>query len=71
LVWLLRRFLFKPVSEIVARRKQEIARGMAEASAEKQTALNLQRGHNALRSKPNEKRRWKSSARNWPPNVRK
>jgi ATP synthase F0 subunit b len=43
LVWLLRRFLFKPVSSIVARRKQEIARGMAEASAEMQNALNLQR----------------------------
>jgi len=43
LVWLLRRFLFKPVGAIVARRKQEIARGMAEASVEKQTALNLQR----------------------------
>ncbi len=43
LVWLLRRFLFKPVSAIVARRKEEIARGMAEASAEKQKALNLQR----------------------------
>jgi len=42
LVWLLRRFLFKPVSAIVARRKEEIARGMADASAEKQTALNLQ-----------------------------
>ncbi len=42
LVWLLRRFLFKPVSAIVARRKEEIARGMAEVSAEKQKALNLQ-----------------------------
>ena len=43
LVWLLRRFLFKPVSAIVARRKEEIARGMAEASAEKQKALNVER----------------------------
>ena len=42
LVWLLRRFLFKPVSAIVARRKEEIARGMAEASAERQKALDLQ-----------------------------
>ena len=42
LVWLLRRFLFKPVTAIVARRKEEIARGMAEVSAEKQNALNLQ-----------------------------
>ena len=43
LVWLLRRFLFKPVTAMVARRKEEIARGMAEVAAEKQTALNLQR----------------------------
>ena len=38
LVWLLRRFLFKPVTAMVARRKEEIARGMAEVAAEKQTA---------------------------------
>ncbi len=50
LVWLLRRFLFKPVSAIVARRKEEIARGMAEASAEKQKALNLQRELQAQRA---------------------
>ena len=43
LIWLLRRFLFKPVTAIVARRKEEIARGMTEASAEKQKALDLQR----------------------------
>ena len=50
LVWLLRRFLFKPVSAIVARRKEEIAHGMAEASAEKQNALNLQRDLQAQRA---------------------
>ena len=50
LVWLLRRFLFKPVTAIVARRKEELARGMAEASAEKQTALNLQRDLQAQRA---------------------
>jgi ATP synthase F0 subunit b len=50
LVWLLRRFLFKPVTAIVARRKEEIARGMAEVSAEKQTALNLQRDLQAQRT---------------------
>jgi len=50
LVWLLRRFLFKPVSAIVARRKEEIARGMAEASAEKQKALDLQRELEAQRA---------------------
>jgi len=43
LIWLLRRFLFKPVTAIVARRKEEIARGMTEVSAEKQKALDLQR----------------------------
>jgi F-type H+-transporting ATPase subunit b len=43
LVWLLRRFLFKPVTAIVARRKEELARGTAEASEEKQKALNVQR----------------------------
>jgi ATP synthase F0 subunit b len=43
LIWLLRRFLFKPVTAIVARRKEEIARGMTEAIAEKQKALDLQR----------------------------
>ncbi len=50
LVWLLRRFLFKPVSAIVARRKEEIARAMTEASAEKQNALNLQRDLQAQRA---------------------
>ncbi len=50
LVWLLSRFLFKPVSAIVARRKEEIARSMSEASAEKQTALNLQRDLQAQRA---------------------
>ncbi len=42
LIWLLRRFLFKPVAAIVARRKEEIARGMTEVSVEKQKALNMQ-----------------------------
>jgi F-type H+-transporting ATPase subunit b len=50
LVWLLRRFLFKPVSAIVARRKEEVARGMAAASAEKQKALDLQRELQAQRA---------------------
>ena len=50
LVWLLRRFLFKPISAIVARRKEEIARAMTEASAEKQNALNLQRDLQAQRA---------------------
>jgi len=50
LVWLLRRFLFKPISAIVARRKEEIARAMTEAAAEKQNALNLQRDLQAQRA---------------------
>jgi len=50
LVWLLKRFLFKPVSAIVARRKEEITRGMAQASAEKQKVLDLQRELEAQRA---------------------
>ena len=50
LVWLLQRFLFKPVSSIVARRKQEIALSLSEASTEKQNALNLQRELEAQRA---------------------
>ncbi len=50
LIWLLRRFLFKPVTAIVTRRKEEIARGMTEASTEKQKALDLQRDLEAQRA---------------------
>jgi F-type H+-transporting ATPase subunit b len=49
LIWLLKRFLFKPVTAVVARRKEEIARGMTEVSAEKQKALDLQRDLQAQR----------------------
>jgi F-type H+-transporting ATPase subunit b len=42
LVWLLQRFLFKPVKAIVARRKEEISRALTEASAERQSAERLQ-----------------------------
>jgi F-type H+-transporting ATPase subunit b len=38
LVWLLKRFLFKPVSAIVAQRKTEIVRVQAEAEAARQSA---------------------------------
>jgi ATP synthase F0 subunit b len=38
LVWLLKRFLFKPVSALVARRKEEIAQALAAAEAAKQSA---------------------------------
>jgi F-type H+-transporting ATPase subunit b len=50
LVWLLRRFLFKPVTAMVARRKEEIARGMAEVAAEKQATLKLQQDLQAQRA---------------------
>ncbi len=50
LIWLLRRFLFKPVTAIVARRKEEIARGMAEVSAEKQKAVTIQHDLQAQRA---------------------
>ena len=50
LIWLLRRFLFKPVSSMVAKRKEEIARGMTEVSAEKQKASDLQRDLQAQRA---------------------
>jgi F-type H+-transporting ATPase subunit b len=38
LIWLLKRFLFKPVSAIVARRKAEIGRAQAEAETARQSA---------------------------------
>ncbi len=41
LVWLLHRFLFKPVRAIIARRKEEVSRALAEASAEKESAERL------------------------------
>jgi F-type H+-transporting ATPase subunit b len=50
LVWLLRRFLFKPVTAMVARRKEQLAHGMAEVAAEKQTALKLQQDLQAQRA---------------------
>ncbi|HUA36057.1 MAG TPA: F0F1 ATP synthase subunit B [Candidatus Binataceae bacterium] len=41
LVWLLQRFLFKPVKTIVARRKEEISRALSEVSAQKETVEQL------------------------------
>ncbi len=38
LVWLLKRFLFKPVEAIVVKRKQEISRALAEAAAAREGA---------------------------------
>lgn len=43
LVWLLKRFLFKPVSALVARRKEEIARALADAEAARQGAEHARR----------------------------
>lgn len=50
LVWLLQRFLFKPVKAIVARRKEEISRALTEASAEKESAERLKQEMEAKRS---------------------
>ncbi|HTQ23683.1 MAG TPA: F0F1 ATP synthase subunit delta [Candidatus Binataceae bacterium] len=41
LVWLLQHFLFKPIKAIVARRKEEIARALTDAAAQKQDAERL------------------------------
>jgi F-type H+-transporting ATPase subunit b len=43
LVWLLRRFLFKPVKTIVARRKEEISRALTEVSAQRDGVDRLKR----------------------------
>jgi F-type H+-transporting ATPase subunit b len=50
LVWLLQRFLFKPVKAIVARRKEEISRALNEASAEKESAERMKQEIDASRS---------------------
>lgn len=50
LVWLLRRFLFKPVGVIVAERKAEIARAQAEAEAARQSAEQARKDLEARRS---------------------
>lgn len=50
LVWLLQRFLFKPVKAIVARRKEEVSRALTEASAEKESAERAKQEIEAQRS---------------------
>ncbi len=50
LVWLLQRFLFKPVKAIVARRKEEISRALTEVSAQKDDVDQLKRQIEAQRS---------------------
>jgi F-type H+-transporting ATPase subunit b len=50
LVWLLQRFLFKPVKAVVARRKEEISRALTEASAEKDSVERLKQEIETQRS---------------------
>ncbi len=50
LIWLLQRFLFKPVQAIVARRKEEISHALTEAAAEKEAAERLKHEIDATRS---------------------
>lgn len=50
LVWLLQRFLFKPVKSIVAKRKAEVSRVMNEASAAKSKAEETNRALEAQRA---------------------
>jgi F-type H+-transporting ATPase subunit b len=51
LIWLLQRFLFKPVKAIVARRREEIAQALTQASAERQAAERVTQEIEAARSK--------------------
>ena len=50
LVWLLKRFLFKPVGAIVARRKEEISRALAEAAAARESAEKARKDFEARES---------------------
>lgn len=50
LVWLLERFLFKPIKAIVARRKEEISQALAAAAAQREGAEQLKRELEAQRS---------------------
>ena len=50
LIWLLQRFLFKPVKAIVAQRKAEISRLLTEAAAEREGAEHLKQEIEAKRS---------------------
>jgi F-type H+-transporting ATPase subunit b len=51
LVWLLQRFLFKPVKAIVARRKEEISLALTEASAERESAERVKHEIEAQRAR--------------------
>jgi F-type H+-transporting ATPase subunit b len=50
LVWLLQRFLFKPIRAIVAQRKEEISRALTDASTQKQDAERLKQELEAKRA---------------------
>ncbi len=50
LVWLLQRFLFKPVKAMVARRQEAVAHALTEASAEKASAEQLRQQLEATKS---------------------
>jgi F-type H+-transporting ATPase subunit b len=50
LVWLLQRFLFKPVKAIITRRKEEISHALTEASAKRESAERLRHEIEATRS---------------------
>ena len=50
LVWLLQRFLFKPVKAIVAQRKEEVSRALNEASEQQAAAEKLKREIETARS---------------------
>ncbi len=56
LIWLLHRFLYKPVKAIVARRKEEISEALTQASAEKDAAERLKQEVEAIRSGINAER---------------
>jgi F-type H+-transporting ATPase subunit b len=50
LVWLLQRFLFKPVKAMVIRRKEEVSHALAEAAAEKLAAERLRQDLEAAKT---------------------
>jgi F-type H+-transporting ATPase subunit b len=56
LVWLLQRFLFKPVKAIIARRNEEVSRALTEASAQKESAERLKQELETSRSGINAER---------------
>jgi F-type H+-transporting ATPase subunit b len=50
LVWLLQRFLFKPIKAVVARRKEEISRALTDAAGQKRSAELLKQELEAQRT---------------------